>query len=258
MISTCSIYSNPGFTLATSLQHCRLHLERLSFMTCQKVLRVFMAPLRGSIIFITAASSIILYLSSAILQKDSYVFKDIGCLFPSAVFPLNLLYPPIHPTSAYCTRLFQTISQTMAQNTENSCVFCGINRNQGPNEILFQTEKYLVFKDINPSAEFHFLVIPKTHIDTINNLTSSHAEMVREMYEVGLQVLKGASSSKQGHVLGFHVPPFTSIPHLHLHVIGKPFNSFWRSCKYPENFKVPWFIHAHDLIAKLEKSRISK
>lgn len=209
-----------------------------------------------SILLVTAASSFILYLSS-ILHQDSYIFKDIGCLFPHTVFPLNLIYPPIFSTSAYCTRLFKSNSETMAQNTDDSCVFCGINRNQGPNEILFQSEKFLIFQDINPSAAFHFLVIPKVHIDTVNNLNASHTEMVREMYEVGLQVLKERGGTKQGHLLGFHVPPFTSIPHLHLHVIGKPFNNFWRSCKYPEHLYVPWFIHGHDLIAKLEKSRTS-
>ena len=144
----------------------------------------------------------------------------------------------------------------MSKNSLSDCVFCSINEKQGPNRIRFQDEKYLVFEDINPSAATHFLVVPKNHIDTVNNLTSLDTQMVREMYEVGVTVLK--KEGVKDMILGFHIPPFTSIPHLHLHAIGLPFKNFWRSMKYPRELKTPWFINAQEYIAKLERQRIPK
>lgn len=82
--------------------------------------------------------------------------------------------------------------------------------------------------------------------------------MLLNMTRLANQLFK--DKHKDNIVVGFHVPPFTSINHLHLHLIEKPFLSFWRYCllsrwaKYPPWSFAKWFITIDQLVSKLEKS----
>jgi diadenosine tetraphosphate (Ap4A) HIT family hydrolase len=99
-----------------------------------------------------------------------------------------------------------------------SCLFCRIATREEPGTIVFEDAQFVVFKTIAPASSQHLLVTPRKHI---RNLKSLHgpkdAALIREMIEVGRTALGG--DAKGAH-FSFHVPPYNSIDHLHLHAIG--------------------------------------
>ncbi len=119
-----------------------------------------------------------------------------------------------------------------------------------PRRLIFQDDRFIAFLDLNPSASTHLLIIPKEHMGSVKELNSSHLPMIEAMQELGHQLLKQQSYPISDHVLGFHVPPFTSVYHLHMHVIGGPFKNIFRRLKYPP-FTAPWWISVSDLKRKL-------
>ncbi|KAI8898729.1 HIT-like domain-containing protein [Globomyces pollinis-pini] len=135
------------------------------------------------------------------------------------------------------------------------CIFCAIINNNGPNTIIYDDKNFLGFHDINPAAKLHWLLIPKSHIDTVYNLTSEHLPLLKDMKLIASKILTDQGFSEKDQVLGFHVPPFTSVNHLHLHMIGLPFNNFWRWAKYPYRYRVSWFITLDNLIEGLESGK---
>ncbi|KAJ3130732.1 hypothetical protein HK100_007585 [Physocladia obscura] len=161
-----------------------------------------------------------------------------------------------------------------AQN-DDKCVFCGIARN--PDEaarLVYEDDKYIGFHDINPASRIHVLIVPKTHIVSVLNLTERDLPMLREMKALGHNILsKKFGVPVNDHHLGFHVPPFTSVPHLHLHCIAPPFKNWVRSAKYPQmkgwwmrdggeyanaffgkGRWIRWWVKMSDLIETLEKA----
>lgn len=72
--------------------------------------------------------------------------------------------------------------------------------------------------------------------------------MVKEMLSIAKTLVPDG-------IYGFHIPPFNSINHLHLHVLKRPFKSFWRGWKYPTRVRVPWFVSGEGLIASLETGK---
>ncbi|KAF7234780.1 hypothetical protein EG68_11420 [Paragonimus skrjabini miyazakii] len=101
------------------------------------------------------------------------------------------------------------------------CVFCLIaNRKCDGGRILLEKESVLLFKDICPMAPHHYQCIPKIHIKNINQLSRSNIPLLMEMKNCAIEYLKAAEVDIGNFLLGFHKPPFNSVHHLHLHVIG--------------------------------------
>ncbi|KAI1797192.1 HIT-like protein [Ganoderma leucocontextum] len=139
------------------------------------------------------------------------------------------------------------------------CIFCGASKEKGFN-IVWENDGYAVFTDINPSAEHHLQIIPKRHIESVKGLHPSDAVMVREMIELGHKVLDTLDTPSHLRRLGFHIPPYISIPHLHMHVQALPYRSLLRRLKYPvvtgrkgyeKGFS--WFADAEQTARLLEK-----
>ncbi|CAM9099203.1 unnamed protein product [Ascophyllum nodosum] len=84
----------------------------------------------------------------------------------------------------------------------------------------------MAFRDPNPAAPYHFLIVPM--IDAVRNpkqLTVQHIDLLEQMIEVGKKLLKdraGLTPNQQTAQasLGFHMPPWTGVPHLHMHAIA--------------------------------------
>ncbi|RPD61218.1 HIT-like protein [Lentinus tigrinus ALCF2SS1-7] len=112
------------------------------------------------------------------------------------------------------------------------CVFCGASKENGF-DVIWENDRYIVFTDINPAAQHHLQVIPKRHIESVKSLRRADAIMVREMMEIGHKVLDDMYVSPNLRRLGFHIPPYISVSHLHLHVQALPYRSFLRRLKYP-------------------------
>uniref|UniRef100_A0A674P7D4 HIT domain-containing protein n=1 Tax=Takifugu rubripes TaxID=31033 RepID=A0A674P7D4_TAKRU len=79
----------------------------------------------------------------------------------------------------------------------------------------------VVFKDIYPAAPHHYLVVPIQHLTSFHSLQRRHVDLVERMAEMGKAVLHDQGITDMSDIrLGFHQPPYTSVDHLHLHVLA--------------------------------------
>lgn len=104
----------------------------------------------------------------------------------------------------------------------NDCVFCNIINKTIESEIVFENNNLIVIKDILPKAPVHLLVIPKKHIQGINNLGEGDEALVGEMVFVAKEMAAKFGIAETGFKLVFNVGRDGGqvIPHLHLHVMG--------------------------------------
>ncbi len=103
----------------------------------------------------------------------------------------------------------------------SDCLFCKIIAGEIPCNKVYEDEKVLAFYDISPQAPVHFLVIPKEHIRSANDITSNNSHLIAHIYEVVAKVA-GELELSQGYRIvnncGEHGNQ--TVGHLHFHVLG--------------------------------------
>ena len=101
------------------------------------------------------------------------------------------------------------------------CLFCRIIAGDIPSSKVYEDEAVYAFRDIDPKAPTHFLVLPKAHIASAADVTSENAAVVAHIFEV-----IAALAREQGFSEGFRVVSNVgkqggqSVPHLHFHVLA--------------------------------------
>lgn len=104
------------------------------------------------------------------------------------------------------------------------CLFCKIVAGEVPSDIVHETEATIAFKDINPAAPLHVLVIPRRHIEDASVVSDVDGPLLAEMLQAARAVADkaGLATPDRGYRLIFNIGPdaMNSIPHLHLHVLG--------------------------------------
>jgi histidine triad (HIT) family protein len=104
------------------------------------------------------------------------------------------------------------------------CLFCGIIAGEIPADLVRTDELTVAFRDINPNAPIHVLVVPKKHIVNAGHVTADDAVDVAAMLVAAKAVAdaEGIGGDDRGYRLVFNVGPdaLNSVPHLHLHVLG--------------------------------------
>ena len=105
---------------------------------------------------------------------------------------------------------------------EKSCRFCRIVNRETSTQFLYENDLLVVFKDINPHAPVHLLIVPKKHIRSINDLTDEDRGIVSEIIMIAKEMAKQQGISKSGYRIFFNVERGGGqvIFHLHLHLIG--------------------------------------
>ena len=105
---------------------------------------------------------------------------------------------------------------------EKDCLFCKIVNGEIPSDFLYEDDTLVVFRDINPQAPVHLLVVPKKHIRSINDLKEDEGKIVSKMIFAAREMAKKEAVSKSGYRLFFNVEKGGGqvIFHLHLHLIG--------------------------------------
>ncbi|CAL1283148.1 unnamed protein product [Larinioides sclopetarius] len=106
-------------------------------------------------------------------------------------------------------------------NLQRKCVFCDIAHGDDPKtDLLYKDDNFVAFRNITPAATHHYLIIPKDHIKDGVNLGLHHIPMLQQMENIAYEVLKQQGALAMPSRVGYHWPPFISVPHLHLHVIA--------------------------------------
>jgi histidine triad (HIT) family protein len=103
-----------------------------------------------------------------------------------------------------------------------SCLFCKIVAGSIPAKTVFEDDRCIVIRDINPQAPTHLLVIPRTHVATINDLEEQHEPLVGHLLRVGAQVARDEAIDQRGFRLVFNTNADAgqTVFHIHLHVLG--------------------------------------
>lgn len=129
----------------------------------------------------------------------------------------------------------------MSKNKQ--CIFCDIIAGRSPDTLIeFQNENIVIFKDIKPASDFHYLAVPRHHFENARTLNVNQKDLsvwnwfknsaqnsfltsvavlaVVEMQERLKELLHSKGVNLDDVSYGFHWPPFVSVSHLHMHAIA--------------------------------------
>lgn len=101
-------------------------------------------------------------------------------------------------------------------------IFSRIIRRELPADIVYEDEEVLAFRDINPQAPTHVLVIPKLELATVNDLQPEHTELVGKLVLAAQRIARDEGIAEDGYrlVVNCNRHGCQEVYHLHLHLIG--------------------------------------
>lgn len=100
------------------------------------------------------------------------------------------------------------------------CIFCQIANKEKSGEIVYEDEKFVAFKDINPKARVHLLIVPRKHIESIDHVEIQDKELMGELLLTAQKIAR--DQKLDGYKLQFNVGRKGGqlIDHLHLHLLS--------------------------------------
>lgn len=101
-------------------------------------------------------------------------------------------------------------------------LFLKIISREIPADIVFENEDVLAFRDLNPQAPLHVLIIPKTHVRTINDIRPDQAELFGKLFLAARQIAADHGVSEEGYrvVMNCNAGAGQTVFHVHLHLLG--------------------------------------
>lgn len=101
-----------------------------------------------------------------------------------------------------------------------NCIFCKIANKSTPTEILYEDEKIAAFKDVNPLAPVHILIIPKKHIPSVDHIELEDKALLGELILAAQKIAR--DRDLKGYKLQINVgrPAGQLVDHLHLHLLS--------------------------------------
>jgi len=109
----------------------------------------------------------------------------------------------------------------------SQCLFCRIAAKEIPAKIVFEDTLCVAFEDINPQAPHHVLLIPKKHVATLDDLTSSEEPLFGHLVTVAARIARERGVAKTGYrlVANCQAGAGQSVFHVHVHLLGgRPFH----------------------------------
>jgi histidine triad (HIT) family protein len=106
--------------------------------------------------------------------------------------------------------------------TDEDCLFCKISAGEIPADIIYETENVVAFRDINPQAPTHALIIPRKHIATINDLTLDDNAEVGKLFLAAAAIARNEGIADDGYrvTMNCNAAAGQTVFHLHLHLLG--------------------------------------
>ena len=102
------------------------------------------------------------------------------------------------------------------------CIFCKIISGDIPSEKVYENDKVIAFKDIAPQAPVHILVIPKTHIQNIDDLNDGNFNLMSDIFLAVKDIAKNNELDKMGYriIINNGESAGQVVFHLHIHILG--------------------------------------
>lgn len=105
----------------------------------------------------------------------------------------------------------------------DNCIFCKIVRGEIPSRKIYDDADMLAFNDIRPLAPVHVLIIPKTHVASLDECTTEHERVLGKMLALAPRLAREHGANKGFRVIINTGPVgLQEVYHLHIHVIGGP------------------------------------
>jgi histidine triad (HIT) family protein len=104
--------------------------------------------------------------------------------------------------------------------TSEDCLFCRIVSGEVPADVVAETGASLAFRDIDPSAPTHVLVVPRRHVPDLADLATASADELADLVQLAAQVASAAGLPGYRLVANTGAAAQQSVFHAHLHVIG--------------------------------------
>jgi histidine triad (HIT) family protein len=101
-------------------------------------------------------------------------------------------------------------------------LFLKIIRREIPADIVYETNEILAFRDINPQAPVHILIIPKEHIETTDDLTTAHEAVAGKLLIAATEIARHEGISEKGYrlVMNCKTDGGQMVFHIHMHLLG--------------------------------------
>jgi histidine triad (HIT) family protein len=106
--------------------------------------------------------------------------------------------------------------------TDKDCLFCKIVGGEIPADVVHESETALAFRDINPQASTHVVIIPKRHIATMNDLEADDEAVVGSLFTAAKVIARQEGLADRGYrvVMNCNEDAGQSVFHIHLHMLG--------------------------------------
>lgn len=106
--------------------------------------------------------------------------------------------------------------------SNSDCLFCKILAGDIPADIIYESDTAIAFRDINPKAPTHMLIIPRRHISTINEITPDDQEIVGSLYSVARDIAAADGFADEGYrvVMNCNEAAGQTVFHIHLHLLA--------------------------------------
>ena len=103
-----------------------------------------------------------------------------------------------------------------------NCIFCAIAAKEAPAEVVHESQAIMAFRDTNPKAPTHILLIPKEHVPSVRELTVEHGSMMIELLNVAAHLAKAEGVDESGWrvVANVGADAGQTVYHLHVHLLG--------------------------------------
>lgn len=102
------------------------------------------------------------------------------------------------------------------------CLFCRIVEGEIPADVVMRTEDLVAFRDINPQAPTHILIIPRTHVATVSELDGPEAEIMGKLFLAAKELAREEGIEEGGYRMVVNAGPDAgqTVFHIHLHLLG--------------------------------------
>lgn len=100
------------------------------------------------------------------------------------------------------------------------CLFCEIIAGNIPSTKVYQDDNILAFKDINPVAPVHIIVVPKVHIESVNDITADNSKYVSDIFEKIPEIAKSQGIDSYRIINNCGEDAGQTVKHLHFHIVG--------------------------------------
>ena len=104
----------------------------------------------------------------------------------------------------------------------DDCLFCRIVAGTIPADVVYRDEQVTAFRDIQPQAPVHVLLVPNRHVESMNDLEEDHHDTIGYLMRMVRVVARGQAIADSGYrvVVNMGADAMMTVPHLHIHILG--------------------------------------